>query len=136
MTSPNAVPERRPKRQAKSTAISTALRDAPTGALVQMPHGGALRNGGTNKGGTGRPPTAIREAFAVALDERLQVLQAIADNPEVAPGDRIRAVDVIGKYSGVVTSVPELEGGGALLRPIQVVLAHQVQVNNHAPERP
>jgi len=32
----------------------------PVGALVPQPHGGALRNGGPNKGGTGRPPEYLR----------------------------------------------------------------------------
>lgn len=31
------------------------------GELVPQPHGGALRRGGTNKGGSGRPPDAFRE---------------------------------------------------------------------------
>lgn len=38
-----------------------------------MPGGGALRNGGTNKGGAGRPPEAIRarsrEMYEQILDE-------------------------------------------------------------------
>ena len=33
-----------------------------TGELRPQPHGGALRNGGTNKGGSGRPPSEIRSA--------------------------------------------------------------------------
>ncbi len=29
------------------------------GELVRMPHGGALRAGGTNRGGSGRPPGGV-----------------------------------------------------------------------------
>lgn len=40
----------------------------PVGALVPQPHGGALRNGGTNRGGPGRPAHAIRDNFRALLD--------------------------------------------------------------------
>jgi hypothetical protein len=42
----------------KSTAQTTD--SLPVGALRPQKHGGALRNGGTNKGGPGRPPDEIR----------------------------------------------------------------------------
>jgi hypothetical protein len=44
----------------QSTAKST---DVPVGALIPQPHGGAIRNGGTNAGGTGRPPDEVRRAY-------------------------------------------------------------------------
>lgn len=52
-------------RVRKTTAKSTGL---PVGALIPQPHGGALRNGGTNAGGTGRPPNWWRERAAEHLE--------------------------------------------------------------------
>jgi hypothetical protein len=34
----------------------------------------------------------------LAAAQRVAVLEAIADDPKVAPGDRIRAVDTLAKY--------------------------------------
>ena len=66
--------------------------------LVVPEHGrGALRTGGTpgNRGGSGRPPSAIREAARLAFSERLHVLTDIADDDETRPIDRIRAIDLL-----------------------------------------
>jgi len=46
----------------------------------------------------GRPPSAVREAMRLAAAQRVPVLEAIADDAKVAPGDRIRAVDTLAKY--------------------------------------
>jgi hypothetical protein len=43
----------------KTTGATTVA----VGALIPQPHGGALRNGGTNRGGPGRPPDAVRAAY-------------------------------------------------------------------------
>ena len=45
------------KRKGKTTAKTTAV----IGELIPQPHGGALRNGGPNKGGTGRPKKAFKK---------------------------------------------------------------------------
>ena len=68
---------------AKSPAIVT---------LRPQPHGGALRTGGTNRGGPGRPPSAIREAARALYDARLGLLAEIADDHAINSGDRIRAL--------------------------------------------
>ena len=56
----------------KTTGI-IRLKGRPLGELVPMPHGGALRAGGTNKGGPGRPPAVLRlksrEQYERLLDE-------------------------------------------------------------------
>lgn len=39
-------------------------------------NGGRLRNGGTNKGGTGRPPNVIREGFRKNLPAEVRKLRA------------------------------------------------------------
>jgi hypothetical protein len=43
-------------------------------------------------------PSVVREAMRLAAAQRVAVLEAIADDPKVAPGDRIRAVDTLAKY--------------------------------------
>lgn len=63
--------------------------------LIPQPHGGALRRGGTNKGGTGRPPSEIRRAALKSLDKRLQVLDKIADNEKSRDADRIAAIKAL-----------------------------------------
>ena len=65
-------------------------------------HGyGQLQVGGTpgNKGG-GRPRSAVRDAALLAFDERIPVLEEIADDKKAKPADRIRAVDALGKHGG------------------------------------
>lgn len=64
-------------------------------------NGGTLRSGGTNKGGPGRPTSAIREACAKSFDERIRILEIIADDSNSADGDRIRALDLLGKYGAL-----------------------------------
>lgn len=73
------------KPRAKTTGKTTGTR---VGALIKQPHGGALRNGGTNVGGTGRPPSAIREHLRGSFDHRIAVLESIAD------GDVLQRIDV------------------------------------------
>lgn len=54
----------------------------PRPALIVQPNGrGALYAGGVpgNEGGTGRPPSVIRDRFREALDKRLPVLEDVAD---------------------------------------------------------
>lgn len=97
------------KRQARESTEKT------TGALIPQPHGGALRNGGTNKGGTGRPPSIIREQLRGSFADRVAVLEKIADGEAVAKmkapdgketeiqvsadiGDRLKAIDMLAKY--------------------------------------
>lgn len=57
------------------------------GALVPQPHGGALRNGGTNEGGPGRPPSAIRELLRGDFSDRRETLKSIADGEAVQKGE-------------------------------------------------
>lgn len=69
------------KRVDKSTGESSAV---PVGALVPQPHGGALRNGGTNKGGTGRPPDAWKAKMRELADRWAQAAEAnrVLDDPD------------------------------------------------------
>lgn len=67
--------------------------------LIPQPHGGALYAGGVpgNRGG-GRPPSRIRGIARKAFGERVRLLAEIADDGEESARDRIRAIDVLGRY--------------------------------------
>ena len=54
-------------------------------ALVAQGHGGFLKSGGNpgNKGGTGRPPTILRDRLEGSFSDRVGVLEAIADGEPV-----------------------------------------------------
>src|SRR2546422_3379691 len=81
-----------PKRRSASTGNGKPR----TGQLVPQPHGGALLPGGTGAGG--RPSSALRERLRGSLEQRVPVLEAIADDPEADAQDRIRAIEVLAKY--------------------------------------
>src|SRR5712691_8321660 len=74
-------------------------------ALVPQPHGGALLDSGLpgHAGGGGRPSSALRERLRGSFQERVRVLEDIADDPKADPQDRIRAIDVLAKYGLGVT---------------------------------
>jgi hypothetical protein len=84
-------------RKPKSPADSPAVKN---GELVPQPHGGAIRRGAKkgNTPGTGRPPSEIRARLRGSFDERIKILEEIAESPESSASDRIRALDVLAKY--------------------------------------
>jgi hypothetical protein len=69
-------------------------------ALVPQRHGGALYSGGVpgHRGGSGRPASALRERLRGSFEERVVVLEEIADDHTADPQDRIRAIDTLAKY--------------------------------------
>lgn len=69
------VARKKAKRRKKTTAQTTAL--------IPQDHGGALRPGGTNAGGPGRPPSAIRAVLREAYEDRIPFLQALADGKPI-----------------------------------------------------
>jgi hypothetical protein len=93
----------------------------PTGALVPQSHGGALRNGGTNKGGPGRPPSVLREKMRGALVDRIPIAAQIADDPKASQADRLRALDFLAKY-GLGTRQEVMGEDGGVLRHGVVIL--------------
>jgi hypothetical protein len=67
----------------KKGLITTAKTTVPTGTLKPQPHGGAIRHGGTNKGGPGRPPKTYKEFLADCLDDEIgrnEFLSVIRDS--------------------------------------------------------
>ena len=101
--------------------------DATDVKLIPQKHGGALLAGGKKglKGGPGRPRSVIREKLSGVMDEHgVGVLEEILAAPrqvtvtcnkcshtqEVKPpssdADRLRGVDIAGKYSiGVIQTI-------------------------------
>ncbi len=115
---------------AKTNGNGRGVGGGNSGALIPQPHGGALLPGGVHghKGGRGKPRSKVRQAAALAFEERLPILSEIADGrgyvdltercPKCghegekltanaikaaipSPSDRTRALDVLGKYGGV-----------------------------------
>ncbi len=108
-----------PKSPRKSPAAP-----AP-GDLVKPKHGkGLLRRGskpGTNAGGSGRPPSALRAKMRGSLEARLHIAEEVADNPLAAAADRLRALDFLAKY-GLGTKQEVTGEDGAPVQSAVVIL--------------
>ncbi len=70
----------------------------------------------------GRPPSAVRAACRDAFARRIPILEAIADNSTSAPGDRLRALDLLGRYAGLLQAGLGEDDAGASERPGVVIL--------------
>jgi hypothetical protein len=97
------------------------------GSLVQGRNGGRIRHGsqpGTNAPGPGRPPSELRERLRGSFDERVQVLEEIADREDASPSDRIRAIDLLAKYGlGALQGVPDEVVQSKLAATIDIIEA-------------
>jgi hypothetical protein len=82
-------------------------------------NGGRLNRGGTkgNKGGPGRPPSAIRQKLRGTFEERIKVIAAIADDENASTSDRLRALDLMAKYGLGTTSTSTDTEGNDVQRP-------------------
>ncbi len=89
----------------KKTTIPDKL---PTGALTPQPQGGALRNGGSNSGGPGAPPSVVRERSRSSFYKLIPRLEKIAGSEDAENRDVIRAIDTLGRY-GLMTGRLDLE---------------------------
>jgi hypothetical protein len=74
-------PQRDPRALAGCKPAVENPGENPGGAVPrrEQGHGGALRTGGTNRGGPGRPTNAVREVARLRYEERIPVLCDIAD---------------------------------------------------------
>ena len=75
----------------------------PKSRAVPQTHGGALVPGagrGPAKGApnAGRPPSAVRALLREAFATRVSLAAEIADDPSLAPAERLRALDLLGRY--------------------------------------
>lgn len=51
-----------------------------------------------NKGGPGRPKSEVVAACRQGFDERIPILTQIAEDPNASQSDRLKAIDLLGKY--------------------------------------
>jgi hypothetical protein len=131
-------------KEQKPTLVVDKPRGKPR-TLQPGPRGGMLMSGGTNKGGPGRPKSVVRAAYMESFAARLKVLEDIADGVPVqkttvlgvggkdgiqeleaitsaSPGERIRAIDTMGKYGIGVQTETEHSGGAVF----EMVVRHEV----------
>jgi hypothetical protein len=65
-------------------------------------NGGTLRRGNPgNKGGSGRPPAEIRQRCADGFYRHISKAEQILNAKDASNADKIRALDVLGKYAGL-----------------------------------
>lgn len=89
--------------------------------IATMPggNGGTLQRGNFgNRGGTGRPPSLVRQVCRGAFANRIATLRQIADGevPEASVVDRLKAIDLLGKY-GLGTTITETDTEGRDVAP-------------------
>jgi hypothetical protein len=100
--------KRRVRRRAPEADERVAKIAVKLPVLSSQPHGGALYSGGVpgHPGAGGRPPSVLRQRLRGSFEERIPVLEEIADDSDADPQDRIRALDILGKYGiGTVREV-------------------------------
>lgn len=70
---------------------------------VPQEHGGSLLSSGKpgNRGGTGRPSNIIRQRCAQSFESRIAVAEAIADDSTAKPSERLAALELLAKLSGL-----------------------------------
>lgn len=71
-----------------------------------------------NKGGTGRPKSVIREKCAGSFEQRIKVAEEILDDPNSTNADKIRALDLLGKYAGLQQT--DITSGDQPVKPVVV----------------
>ena len=72
------------------------------GELVVPAHGGGMIRHGSQPGntpGSGRPPSKVKAALRKSFDERITILEDIADDTDAELRERLKAIDMMGKYS-------------------------------------
>lgn len=87
---------------ARETAQETPPPAVPAPALRVPGHGrGRLLNAGVpgNAGGSGAPPSALRARLRGSFADRIAIIEEIADDASLRPGDRVRAIDLLARYS-------------------------------------
>ncbi|MCX5762537.1 MAG: hypothetical protein NTW72_13725 [Gemmatimonadetes bacterium] len=93
-------------RKITETTPKARLSDAPVGSLVPMPRGGALRNGGTNRGGSGRPPESIRARSRDMYDHVLDQIES-RDLSTATLGELALIANTVARYGGLATAHDE-----------------------------
>lgn len=86
-----------PKKKSGAKKPAPAVSTTPaTAVLIPQPHGGALRAGGKpgNRGGSGVPPSALRDRLRDSMADRIPVIESIADG-EATVRKEFRVIDVL-----------------------------------------
>ena len=99
---------RKPRDVDKSVGKSVRVRRLAGAAAHAELRGRGPKKGAPN---AGRPPSAIRAAMRESLDARLHILAEIADDASKTPIERMKALDMLGKY-GMGTTVTETDSDG------------------------
>ena len=97
----------------KAVAKTTAKSTVEVGTLVPQAHGGALRHGGTNKGGPGRPSNAFKKGLekARARGTVLKYFTRCLDGKE-GPAAHLKALEFASdRLDGKVPNVTQAQGG-------------------------
>lgn len=78
------------------------------GTILQK-HGGALLARGVkgHRGGPGRPPSEIRQRCADSFDKHVRVAVTILRSEDATNGDKLKALDLLGKYGGLIKTETE-----------------------------
>ena len=115
------VPKR--KRGKKSESKSVALtRGGPFIPGPDPRRGRGPKPGAPN---AGRPPSVIRERCRGGFEDRIAVLEEIADDAKANAGDRIRALDLLGKYGlGTQQQISGPDGGVIPLGVVELPMIH------------
>ncbi|MFN8979843.1 MAG: hypothetical protein ACK5ZZ_14835, partial [Gemmatimonadaceae bacterium] len=112
----------RPAMPKKSPRKSPATGLTPLRGVAALP---ALRGRGPRKGApnAGRPPSAVRAQMRDAFAARIHLLEAFADNPQLAVSGRLRALDQLARYGlGATTTQTDVDGNG----PAFVRIVHEI----------
>lgn len=84
------------------------------------------RGRGPKKGTGGRTPSEVAAAYRMAFAERLAIATGVADSPTATPLERLKALDLLGKYGGMASvqvtgkDGEELGARGVLMVPTPV----------------
>jgi hypothetical protein len=75
------------------------------------------RRGVGKPGRSGRPPSIIRQRLRGSFEDRIKVLEEIADDTKASTTDRMRALDLMAKYGLGTTSTSTDTEGNDVDRP-------------------
>lgn len=91
----------------------------PENTAVNIVNGGRLKRGNPgNRGGSGRPPSEVRAKCLGSFAKRIKIAEQIADSKESSNADRLKALDLLAKYGGLM----KVEHSGSDDAPLRFTL--------------
>lgn len=97
--------------------------------LIPQSHGGALLSGGIpgHKGGAGRPPSELRERLRGTVEQRIPILEQILDDRETSTPDKLRALDLLLRYSiGAPREISGIDGAPIVILAAEAEKAREM----------